>query len=750
MNTNSIVTANLAFVKGVCFMKNPISRRNLLSQVSLVTFVASTGIAATPLFAKPQGTIMSKLTAPKPKKIPFTIEQLGIKRTDNYHWMKDNNWQAVLRDPDLIKAEVKDHLIIENKYTKDMLASTQALQDEMFAEMKARIKEDDSSVPSPDGPYDYYTRYNKGEQYPIHARRPRLKGKFGTQYPELGTITPDEVILLNENKRAEGKDYYETGTSTNSPDHSLYAWAEDTQGSEFYTVFVKNIASGEMIGKPIEACYGSFAFSPDGKFIFWTFRDENGRPSKIFRRPVGGIGIGVTGSQSFMTIGIGNQDTSETWLIPAETPTAAPVCVAKRVTGVQYDINHWGDRFIILTDMDGAADFKVMESTAKMPTKETWKEIIPHRPGIYITGLGTFKSHMVRLEKENANSRIVITQKSDRKEHIIDVNEEAYALGLLGSSEYDTTVMRYSYTSPTTPASIYDYDMTSREKVLRKTQIVPSGHNPADYVAKRLYAKADDGAEIPITVLMKKGTPLDGSAPLLLYGYGSYGISMEPTFSTTRLSLVNRGWIWAIAHVRGGSEKGRNWFFEGRKFKKKNTFTDFIDCAEHLTAKGYGTKGKIVAYGGSAGGLLMGAITNMRPDLWAGVIGAVPFVDVLNTMSDTSLPLTPPEWPEWGNPIEDKVAYDYIVSYSPYDQVKAQAYPPVLATGGLSDPRVTYWEPMKWIAKLREYSTSGAPMLLKINMEAGHGGASGRFDYLKEIAFDFSFAIFAHDKGWTK
>jgi oligopeptidase B len=292
--------------------------------------------------------------------------------------------------------------------------------------------------------------------------------------------------------------------------------------------------------------------------------------------------------------------------------------------------------------------------------------------------------------------------------------------------------------------------MDSRQKSLRKTQVIPSGHNPADYVAKRLYAKAEDGVEVPITVLMKKGVKLDGKAPMLLYGYGSYGIPMEPSFSIRNLSLVNRGWIWATAHIRGGSEKGRGWFMDGRKFKKKNTFTDFIACAEHLTANGYGSKGRIVAYGGSAGGLLMGAITNMRPDLWAGVIGAVPFVDVLNTMSDTSLPLTPPEWPEWGNPIEDKAAYDYIASYSPYDNITSKAYPPVLATGGLSDPRVTYWEPMKWISALREYNTSDAPMLLKINMEAGHGGASGRFDFLKEVAFDYAFAIWAIDKGYLK
>ena len=328
-------------------------------------------------------------------------------------------------------------------------------------------------------------------------------------------------------------------------------------------------------------------------------------------------------------------------------------------------------------------------------------------------------------------------------EHVIDFDEEAYALSLEPGYEFDTAVTRFVYQSPTTPRQWFDYDLGSRERTLRKTQEIPSGHDPASYETHRLYARAADGAEIPITVLMRKGTALDGRAPLLVYGYGAYGIPMEPSFSIRNLSLVDRGWIWAVAHVRGGSDKGWGWFLDGRKFKKTNSFTDFIACTEHLAAQGYGSAGRIAAYGGSAGGLLMGAIANLRPDLWGAVIAAVPFVDVLNTMSDTSLPLTPPEWPEWGNPLKDAEAYDYIASYSPYDNVEAKAYPPIIATGGLSDPRVTWWEPEKWIARLREKSTSGAPMLLKINMEAGHGGASGRFDFLKEIALDYAFAIWA-------
>ncbi|MDC7681647.1 S9 family peptidase [Asticcacaulis sp. BYS171W] len=708
---------------------------------------------------------MSKTPAPTPAKIPHTVEQLGVTRVDDYFWMKDDNWQAVLRDPAAIKADVKDQLIKENAYTTALLKPTEGLQTTIFEEIKGRIKEDDSSVPAPDGGWEYYVRYNVGGQHPINARKPRGKAKISTETVPFKGIPAGEQILLDEDAAAKGQEYYATATTTHSPDHKLYAWAEDTQGSEVYKIHVKDLATGKILGTPVESATGDFLFTPDSQHIFWTLRDDNGRPSKLFRRPARGgedvlvyeekdpgffMGVGLTSDEAYILITSNDHETSEYQLIPAHAPATAPIMVETRKTGVQYSLDHWDDRFVILTNADEAVDFKIMTSTYPVPSRVTWKPWIAHRPGIYVTGFGLFKGFMVRTERENANSRIVITKKADLSEHEIAVKEEAYALGLGGSLEYDTTVMRYTYTSPTTPAQTFDYDMQTQKRVLRKTQVVPSGHTPTDYVARRLYAKAPDGAEVPVTVLMKKDTKLDGSAPLLLYGYGSYGYAMDPTFSVSTLSLVNRGWIYAIAHIRGGTEKGYGWFLDGRKFKKKNTFTDFIASAEHLIANGYGAKGRIVAQGGSAGGMLMGAIANLRPDLWGGVIGQVPFVDVLNTMSDTSLPLTPPEWPEWGNPIEDKAAYDYIASYSPYDNVTKQAYPPVLATGGLSDPRVTYWEPMKWASKLREYTTSGSPILLKINMEAGHGGASGRFDRLKETALNYAFAIWALDKGWTK
>lgn len=691
---------------------------------------------------------MSLPTPPIAPKRPQTIEQLGRTRTDDYAWMKDEGWQQVLRDPKALRADIRQHLEAENAYTQAVLAGTEDLQARLFAEMKGRIKEDDSSVPAPDGPFDYYVRYDVGAEHPVHARRPRGGG-------------PEEV-LLDETRLAAGKAFFQVGAAHHSPDHALFAWAADEQGSEYYRIHVKDLAAGEEVGAPIESAYGDFTFSPDSQWIFWIWRDENARPSKVFRRPARGgedvlvyeetdegmfLGVGTTSDDSHILIHVGNQETTELWLIPAADPTAAPVVAEPRRTGVKYELDHWTDRWVIRTNDDGAVDFKLMTAEAAVPARSAWRDWVAHEPGRYITGFAAYADHLVRAERVNALDRLVVMDRAGG-EHVIAFDEEAYALHLETGFEYATTVTRFVYQSPTTPRQWFDYDMTSRERTLRKTQEVPSGHDPARYVARRLYATAPDGEQVPITLLMLKDTPRDGSAPVLLYGYGSYGHAIEPSFSIRSLSLVDRGWIWATAHIRGGSDKGWGWFLDGRKEKKPNTFTDFIACAEHLIAEGYATKGKIAAYGGSAGGMLMGAVANLRPDLWGAIIAAVPFVDVLNTMSDTSLPLTPPEWPEWGNPIEDSAAYDLIASYSPYDQVKAQAYPPVLATGGLSDPRVTYWEPAKWVAKLRDHTTGDAPILLKINMEAGHGGASGRFDFLKEIALDYAFAIWAIEERW--
>jgi oligopeptidase B len=694
------------------------------------------------------------MTRPKPPvaaRIPKHITQLGRERVDDYAWLRDDNWQAVLRDPAVIRADVKTHLEAENAYTKAMLAQTEPLQATMFAEMKGRIKEDDASVPSPDGPWDYYWRYETGAQHPIHARQPRGGGA--------------ESILIDEDALSKGHAYFHVGAAHHSPDHRLFAYAVDEQGSEVYRIQIKDLSTGERLPEPVESATGDFTWSPDSAWLFWIWRDDNGRPAKVFRRPARGgvkddvlvyeepddgffLSIGKTSSDAYIVIGVGDHETSEARLIPAADPTAEPRVVEPRTEGLRYDVEHWDGRFLIHTNEDGAIDFKVVETPEASPGRVNWKDWIAHKPGQFIVGIGAYKDWFVRLVRENALNRIILTARASGEEHAIAFDEEAYALGLGGGYEFDTNTMRFVYESPTTPKQWIDYDMASGARTLRKTQEIPSGHDPAAYVTRRLYARAKDAAEVPITVLMRADTPLDGSAPLLLYGYGAYGLSMDPHFSIRQLSLVDRGWIWATAHVRGGSEKGYGWFLDGRGPKKPNTFTDFIASAEHLISHGYGQKGRIVAYGGSAGGMLMGAIANLRPDLWAGIIGAVPFVDVLNTISDATLPLTPPEWPEWGDPLTDEAAYDLIASYSPYDNVGAMAYPAVLATGGLSDPRVTYWEPAKWVAKLREKTTGEAPILLKINMEAGHGGASGRFDFLKEIALDYAFAVWAIERGW--
>jgi oligopeptidase B len=721
------------------------NRRSLLQAGAAAPVFFALGACATGANGSP-GSASQSPAQPMPpvaKKEPFTITQLGRTRTDDYHWLKDDNWQQVMRDPKVLRADIREYLEAENAYMKAMLQPTEALQQKLFEEMKGRIKEDDSTVPDADGPWEYYTRFDVGAQYPKHYRRPR--GQTA------------ETVLLDEPKLAEGKAHFDVGAAEHSPDHSLYGYAVDEQGSEYYTINLIDLATGATLPDGPKSSTGDFVFSPDSKYLFWLWRDEEGRPKKVYRRPIRGssaddaliyeekddgmfVGLGVTNSREFIVIGCGNQETSESHIIPARTPTAAPRLFAARETGVLYDLEHWEGAWYIRTNADGAVDFKVMTTSPTATPKRNWQNFLAHEAGRLIIGIGAFKNHLVRLERVNALPRIVVREKGGA-EHTVSFPEEAYALSLDGGYEWDTSVMRYVYNSPTTPRSWVDYDMNTRAKTVRKVQEIPSGHDPSKYVTKRFSAKAPDGAEVPITVLMKAGTKLDGSAPLLLYGYGSYGIPMEASFSIRQLSLVDRGWVWAIAHIRGGSEKGWQWFLDGRKDKKKNTFTDFIACAEDLITRGYATKGKIVAYGGSAGGLLMGAVTNMRPDLWAGVIAAVPFVDVINTMSDTTLPLTPPEWPEWGNPIEDPAAYDYIMSYSPYDQIRPQAYPAFLATGGLSDPRVTYWEPAKFVAKLRPNTTSGRPVLLKINMDAGHGGASGRFDFLKEIALDYAFAL---------
>jgi oligopeptidase B len=691
---------------------------------------------------------MPKPSAPVAPKQPKRIEQLGRARTDDYAWMKDDGWQKVMRDPSVLRPDIRVHLEAENAYRQAMLASTETLQAQIYEEMKGRIKEDDSSAPQPDQGFDYYVRYQVGAQHPIHARR-RHGG--------------DEEVLVDADARAHGQAYYEIGHADHSPDQALFAWAEDDQGSEYFTIRVKDLATGEDLGAPAESGHGDFAFSADSEWLFWTWKDENSRPAKVFRRPARGgedvlvyaepdegffLSVSRSASDSYIVIHAGNQETTEAWTIACAEPTATPRLMQRREVGVRYEPEHWDGRWVIRTNADGAIDFKLVTAPEADPSRTNWRTWIDHRPGTFIEETLAFEGHFVRLERVNANNRIVVTAAGSLDEHEVGFDEDAYALSLSPGYQYATATLRFIYESPTTPRQWFDYDMAARTRALVKTQEVPSGHDPARYVTHRLYAKAPDGQDVPITVLMLKDTPLDGSARLMAYGYGAYGLTVDPNFSTRKLSLVDRGWIWADCHVRGGAEKGWGWFLDGRKDRKVNSFTDFIACTEHLHATGHGAPDRTVAQGRSAGGLLMGAVANLRPDLYAGILAGVPFVDLINTMSDETLPLTPPEWPEWGDPIHDAAAYDYMMSYSPYDNVAARPYPAVLATGGLSDPRVTYWEPAKWAARLRDSTTSGRPILLKINMTAGHFSSAGRFAVLHDYAEEYAWCIWAADRGW--
>jgi oligopeptidase B len=682
--------------------------------------------------------------APIAAKRPVTDTRHGITRSDDYAWMRDDNWQAMFKDPSLLDPAIRVHLEAENFYQQAAMADTEELRKTLFAEMRGRIKEDDSSVPSPDGAWLYGVRYVTGGEQPKYFRIPRGGG--------------DEQVTLDGDHEAEGKPYFRLAGTGHSPDHTAMIWGYDDKGSEFFTLKVRDLATGEDGADLIENTGGGAAWASDCKGFFYTAVDDNHRPSKIFYHRLAtpqsedvliheetdtGFFMGVSGSRlnDFIMIGINDHETSECWVMPADDPQAKPQLVAARKTGIEYSLSEGGDVFYILTNADGAKDFKIMQTPVGAPGPENWSEVVPHKPGRLILSVSAYRNHLVWMERENGLPRIVIRDRTSGEEHAIAFDEEAYSLGFQGSMEYDTDIVRFSYSSMTTPSELYDYNMTTRERTLLKRDEVPSGHNPGDYVTRRVMAPADDGEMVPVTLLYRQDTKLDGSAPCLLYGYGSYGISIPASFNTNCLSLVDRGFVYAIAHIRGGKEKGFAWYEEGKRGKKTNTFTDFIAAARYLDSENFTSHERIVAQGGSAGGMLMGAVANMAPEAFGAIIAAVPFVDVLNTMLDDTLPLTPPEWPEWGNPVASVEDYRTIAAYSPYDNVTAQAYPPILAVAGLTDPRVTYWEPAKWVARLRQMSTSGNPVLFKINMAAGHAGASGRFQRLEEIAYEYAFAL---------
>lgn len=685
--------------------------------------------------------------APQAAKRPTTINQVGRTRTDDYGWLKDDNWQEVMKDPSKLAPEIKAHLRVENAYTEAVMAETKELQDQIFAEMKGRIKDDDSTVPAPDGPYLYAERYRPGDQHGLYVRTRK--------------DDPTEEVLLDADalaalSKAAGDKFFDIASIAHSDDHLFLAYAVDTKGSERFVIHVIDLVNGKNITQ-IQDTTGDFVWAKDSHMLFWVERDDNNRPCYVYRQNVISegdkpvlvysekdpgffVGVGRSDTGNFIEIGANDHTTSETWTIQAAAPISAPDCVAPRQTDREYDLSDHGADFYILTNADGATDFKIMKTAQTSPSADNWQEFIPQKPGTLILGMETYQGYLVRIERKNALPQIVIHEIASGKEHTIAFDEQAYSLGLAGGYEFDTPWLRFSYSSPTTPNQVFDYHMGTRERILRKTAEIPSGHNPADYRTKRINIRARDGESIPVTLIMRSDFKMNNGAPCLLYGYGSYGITIPASFRTSLLSLVDRGFVYAIAHIRGGKSKGYDWYTKGKLALKHKTFDDFVDVGRGLCDLGYTEKANIIAHGGSAGGLLVGAALNQAPDLFGGVIGAVPFVDVLNTMSDDSLPLTPPEWPEWGNPLTEQTAYDTIAAYSPYDNVVDAHYPPVLITAGLTDPRVTYWEPAKWAAKLRDHQKSDAPILLKTNMDAGHQGESGRYDALKETAFDYAFA----------
>lgn len=686
---------------------------------------------------------MSQAQPPVAKRVPHSHTHHGVVRDDPYAWLRADNWQEVMQKPETLDGQIRDYLEAENDfYEAEFGQPTAALQDKIYKEIRGRIKEDDSGVPSPDGAWAYNSRMLEGKQYPQVVRTPREGGP--------------EQVLLDCNIEA-GEAYFGFAGAAHDPSHRTLAWAADRAGSEYYDIVLRDLETGIDSDEIIAETAGSYVWSSDSTSIYYAEYDDNHRPFRVRRHDIGTaqsadpiiyeekdsgffVGVGKTLSDKFIVIDAHDHQTSEIWLIDAATP-GEPRLVAPRVTDREYEVDERDGLLYIRTNADGAEDYKIVTVPADNPGAENWTDLVPHREGVLILDIALLKNHLLRLEREDGLPRIVARDLRSGKEETVGFEEEAYSLGMSTGYEFDTSVFRLSYSSPTTPGQTFDVDLETGERTLLKTQEVPSGHNADHYETRRLFATAADGEQVPVTVLYRKGLKLDGSNPTLLYGYGAYGMSMPAAFSVSVLSLVDRGFVYAIAHIRGGMEKGYRWYRQGRREHKPNTFTDFIAAAEMLVAEGYTEKGRIVAQGGSAGGMLMGAISNMRPDLWAGVIAQVPFVDVLNTMLDDTLPLTPPEWPEWGNPITSIKDYNRIAEYAPYEAVSAQDYPAIFALAGLTDPRVTYWEPAKWVAKLRATSTGDAPLYLKTNMGAGHGGASGRFDRLKETAECYAFAI---------
>ena len=668
---------------------------------------------------------------PIAKKISKELSIHGDTRIDNYYWLNERE------NPEVIK-----YLTDENTYTKSVLKKTEKFQEDLFLEMKGRIKETDESVPYKDNGYFYYTRYEEGKEYPIYCRKKE-------------SLDNQEEIMLDVNKMAKGYDYYNVGGLSVSPDNKLLAYGVDTVSRRKFTIMVKNLETGEIYSDKLEVTTGYAAWANDNKTMFYTQKNaETLRAEKIFRHVLGGkqnddkeiffesdetFGVAVWRSKSDKYIMISSYSTmsDEYQFIDANKPMSEFKIVQKRERGLEYSVSHLGEYFYIRTNLN-AQNFCLMRTHINKTEKENWEIVIPHREEVFLEGIQLFRDYLIVAEREEGLTKFRVRNWKTKKEHYVKFDEEVYMAYLSTNPDFDTELLRFGYTSMTTPNSTYDYNLRTQEKELKKQQEVIGDFNPENYETKRLWAKADDGTQVPMSIVYRKGIKLDGNNPTLLYAYGSYGATMDPYFSSVRLSLLDRGFVYALAHIRGGQYLGRQWYENGKLLKKKNTFTDFNDCAEHLIATKYTNSDKLFAMGGSAGGLLMGAIVNMQPELYKGVVAAVPFVDVVTTMLDENIPLTTGEFDEWGNP-KEKEYYDYMLSYSPYDQVKAQNYPAMLVTTGLHDSQVQYWEPAKWVAKLRDMKTDNNMLLLHTNMEAGHGGASGRFEALKEVALEYAF-----------
>ncbi len=679
---------------------------------------------------------------PRAEPRPVRRSAHGVAWTDEYAWIRAENWREVLRDPARLPSDIRALLEAENAYAEALLAPTAGLQKELVREMRARLKEDDSEPPQVEGPWAYYSRYRQGGQHRIYCRRPREGG--------------EETVLIDGDVRAEGKPFFRLTATSHAPDHAKFAWSFDELGSEMLTIRVRDLARGEDLPDLIVNAADDIVWTRDSTALLYVEQDENHRPFRVMLHRLGTdqsedtevfaetdpawfIGIAGTRLGRSALVVVHGHDSSETHVVDLDRPTAKPLMITPRRPGLFYDVMDHGDCFYIRANSQ-ARDFKVVVARRNAPDEANWRDVVPHRDGCFIADATLFKNFLVVLAREESRPHLAVHDLTSGEAHEIAFSEETYALGLRTVYEFDSRLLRFRFSSMDRPEEIFDYDCVTRTRTLVKRQESP-GFDPERYLTRLVFARAEDGESVPVSLLMKRDVELDGAAPLLLTAYGAYGYPVEASFSSNRLSLVDRGFVYAIAHVRGGTDKGWRWYEDGKLLKKPNTFGDFLAAARHLVAAGYTRAGRIVAQGGSAGGLLMGAVANMAPDLFAGIIADVPFVDALSTMLDESLPLTPPEWLEWGDPIRDRAAFDVIRSYSPYDNVHPRRYPPILALAGLADPRVTYWEPAKWVARLRANMTGGGPVLLRTAMEAGHAGRPGRFDRLEEVARNTAFAI---------